>query len=417
MTRSFQVTPAPLDIRAEPKTKTYGAPNPELTALVGPLVNGDTRDDITGLVLTGPPADSDVGQYDIVPSGASNPNYDIRYVTGRLDVQPADLTVTADDKTRVYGDAVPAYTAHVDGLVNGDTRADITGLQFSGPPANAHAGLYPIHVRVAANPNYRFTYRDGTETITPASLTVKPDDKTIKYGTVPAYTWTAAGWVNGDSNGALDTAPTCRATIQGAAASVTTAPGAYLGAITCTGGADRDYAISYTNAKLTVNPVIRLSQTGLPATLAKRVTVDGQAVALPYGDAEVALGTRHTYAFPGMVTDAKGVVYMTMTPAFEGSVSTNVIVNATYSTMTSVVDAALMAGGISRNQVTPLKSKWTTVQTYLRAGNLVAARTALHEFAALVRSQAGKKITQPTANALLAYAQLVFTSVGGTGTV
>ena len=39
------------------------------------------------------------------------------------------------------------------------------------------------------------------------------------------------------------------------------------------------------------------------------------------------------------------------------------------------------------------------------------------QFADAVRSQSGKKIDKPTADQLIAYAQLVYTSVGGTGTV
>ena len=96
----------------------------------------------------------------------------------------------------------------------------------------------------------------------------------------------------------IGTAPTCKATIQGAAASVTTNPGAYLGAITCAGAADANYTIGYASAKLTVNPVIRLDQTGLPAALPKRATIDGQVVTLPTGDVEVGYGTAHSYSFP-----------------------------------------------------------------------------------------------------------------------
>ena len=232
-----------------------------------------------------------------------------------------------------------------------------------------------------------------------------------------SYGWTGQGWVNGDTDTTIGTAPTCQATIQGAAASVTTTPGAYLGAITCTGAADANYTIGYANGQLTVNPVIRLSQTGLPATVPQRAMIDGQPITLPTGEVELGYGTTHSYAFPGAVTDPNGVVYLTTTPGFNGRVTTNATVNATYTTMTNIVDTAAASGGIDANQVNPLKTKWTTVQNYLRAGNLKAARTALQDFATLVRSQSGKKIKKPTADALIAYAQTVYTSIGGTGTV
>ena len=107
------------------------------------------------------------------------------------------------------------------------------------------------------------------------------------------------------------------------------------------------------------------------------------------------------------------MIYLTTTPGFNGRVTTNATVNATYTTMTNIVDTAAASGGIDANQVNPLKTKWATVQNYLRAGNLKAASTALHDFATLVRSQSGKKIKKPTADALLAYAQTVYTSIGG----
>ena len=38
---------------------------------------------------------------------------------------PATLTITADDKTRAYGQANPALTYSVSGLVNGDTAETV----------------------------------------------------------------------------------------------------------------------------------------------------------------------------------------------------------------------------------------------------------------------------------------------------
>ena len=190
---------AQIEIRPEPRTKVYGAPNPEFTAQISGLRNGDTVEDFPGLVVTGPPAGSDVGRYDVVASGASNPNYDIRYVTGSLDILPAELTVTPEDQTRVYGDPLPTYTAGFGGLVNGDTKADITGLQFDGPPKAATVGDdYDILAFGATNPNYHYTYLTGTETITPAPLRITADDVTRRYGTPADYRATYDGLVNGE---------------------------------------------------------------------------------------------------------------------------------------------------------------------------------------------------------------------------
>ena len=57
---------------------------------------------------------------------ATNPNY--KQATGEyaLKVTPAKVTVTAEDKSKVYGDADPDLTATVDGLVNDESEDLIT---------------------------------------------------------------------------------------------------------------------------------------------------------------------------------------------------------------------------------------------------------------------------------------------------
>ncbi len=71
------------------------------SALYTRLVNGDTPEDITGLVFNGPPAGADVGDYAVTASGASNPNYDISYAPGTLRIKRAELTVVVLDHSQV----------------------------------------------------------------------------------------------------------------------------------------------------------------------------------------------------------------------------------------------------------------------------------------------------------------------------
>ena len=127
VTRTFEVLPAPLEITADNASKTYGDPDPELTASFDGLRNGDTKAAIDGLVLTGPPVGTGAGSYAIVASGAANPHYDISFVEGTMTVGKAPLTVTPDNRSRVYGTEKPPYSADFDGLVNGDTAATSPG--------------------------------------------------------------------------------------------------------------------------------------------------------------------------------------------------------------------------------------------------------------------------------------------------
>ena len=193
-----------MKITAGDASKTYGDPDPDLTASFDGLRNGDTKSVIDGLVLTGPPAGSGAGSYDIVASGASNPAYDITYVAGTMTVGKAPLTIRPDDRSRVYGAERPSYSAELDGLVDGDTASDITGLQIDGPKKAAEVGTYDIVASSADNPNYDYTYETGTETITAAPLTITADDVTRRYGAAADYTASFEGLVNGDRPGSVD---------------------------------------------------------------------------------------------------------------------------------------------------------------------------------------------------------------------
>ncbi len=48
------------------------------------------------------------------------PNYTLTFVGGSLDISARAITVTADAKTKTYGDADPALTYQVTNLVGGD---------------------------------------------------------------------------------------------------------------------------------------------------------------------------------------------------------------------------------------------------------------------------------------------------------
>lgn len=334
-------------------------------------------------------------------------------VSRTFNVLPAPLTITAQDATRRYGAPDPVFTATYDGLLNGDTSAVVSGLGFDAAPAGSGVGSYPLVPKGATSPNYQITFSSGRESITPAPLTIKADDTTTKYGVAARYTWNGTGFVNGDDVSSIDTAPTCRATVQGAVASVTSAPGRYPGAITCSGAADADYTVDYgAAATLTINPVIALGQTGLPATLPRKASIDGQVRDLPTGAVEVAYGTTHAYAFPAVVTDANGVPYMTRTDGFSGPVAANVSVTASYTTMTALLATEVSSGGTDQKTATNLATLWNDVQAGLKSGTVKRTGGALDTFVSNVRAQSDKKISKATADTLIAYAGLVYASVG-----
>jgi hypothetical protein len=244
--QTFRVKPAPLQIKADDQSSAYGAPAPTYTASFAGLVNGDTKDVVTGLVLTGPGGSKAVGTYPIVPSGATSPNYDISFVNGTETVTPAPLTVTADDQTKVYGGPDPAFTVSYAGLVNGDTQADITGVTASGPPTGSGVGQYPITVSGGTNANYAITTVNGKETIKAAPLKITARDATKAYGAPnPAFTATYDGLVNGDGSGVVT-----GLTLTGPPA--TSGVGSYP--IHPSGASSPNYAITYVDGHETITP-------------------------------------------------------------------------------------------------------------------------------------------------------------------
>jgi len=92
-------------------------------------------------------------------------------VSQLLTVVPAILTITADNKTRVFGRPNPTFTVKYQGFVNNE---DIT--QVTTPPtittiatATSPVGQYPIVASDATvSPNYTINYIDGVLTVNPA---------------------------------------------------------------------------------------------------------------------------------------------------------------------------------------------------------------------------------------------------------
>ncbi|MFQ6603908.1 MBG domain-containing protein, partial [Flavobacterium sp. C3NV] len=251
---NLTITKALLTITADDQTKVYGTANPALTASYLGFVNGDTATNLTTVpTITTTALDaSPVGTYTITASGAVSDNYDFTYVNGNLTITKALLTITADDKTKVYGTANPTLTASYSGFVNGDTSASLTTaptITTIGDDASP-VGTYTITASGAVSDNYDFTYVNGNLTITKALLTITADDKTKVYGTVnPTLTASYSGFVNGDTATNLITQPTITTTALDASP-----VGTYT--ITASGAVSDNYDFTYVNGTLTITKAL-----------------------------------------------------------------------------------------------------------------------------------------------------------------
>ncbi|RAJ29254.1 MBG domain-containing protein [Pedobacter cryoconitis] len=252
---TLTVTRALLTIIPDAKTKAYGAALPALTVTAEGFVNGDNLKSLTTqpVLSTTATAASPTGNlYPITATGAMSANYDMSYVQNVLTVTPATLTITADNKTKAYGAALPALTSTADGFVNGDTFASLTtapALSTTATAASPTGSPYAITVNGAVSTNYTINYAPGVLTVTPATLTITADNKTKAYGAaLPALTSTADGFVNGDTFNSLTTQPVLSTTATAAS------PTGSAYAITPAGAAANNYIINYAAGHLTITP-------------------------------------------------------------------------------------------------------------------------------------------------------------------
>src|ERR1044071_2847262 len=123
---------------------------------------------------------------------------------GDLIVTKAQLTVTADNQSRLYGDPNPTFTYTITGFVNGDTISVVSGTADCTSTATqaSPVGTYPITCSVGtlSAQNYVFAFVAGTLTINPAPLTVNVDNASRAYGDPnPTFTGTITGLKNGDN--------------------------------------------------------------------------------------------------------------------------------------------------------------------------------------------------------------------------
>ena len=242
----LSVTPRPITITADDLSRIYGNANPALTYAVGGLglVNGDQ---LTGALATTAGATTGVGNVAITQGTlAASANYALTYNAGVLSINPRPITVTADNLTRIYGNANPVLTYAVGGLglVNGD---QLTGALATTAGATTGVGNVAItQGTLAASANYALTYDAGVLSITPRPITITADNLTRIYGNAnPVLTYTVGGLglVNGDQlTGAL-------ATTAGAATGVGNAD---ITQGSLTGGAN--YTLSYDQGILAITP-------------------------------------------------------------------------------------------------------------------------------------------------------------------
>ena len=267
---SVSVTPATLTYAANAASRTYGAATPTLSGTVTGFVGADTQATATsGTLAFGTTATtaSNVGTYAITGSGLAAANGDYVFVQaagngGALTINPAALTITANNASKIYGTVASLGTTAFSetGLVtaNGDTLTGVT-LASGGAAAAANVAGNPYSI-TASNAtgsglsNYTISYVAGALTVNPAALTITASNQAKTYGQAAnlgstAFTETGLVTANGDTIGGVTLAST------GAAAAANVAGSPYaITASNATGSGLSNYTIGYVAGALTVNP-------------------------------------------------------------------------------------------------------------------------------------------------------------------
>ena len=245
---TMTVTARPVAVSADPKTKVYGADDPELTYQLtsGTLVGSDSFSGALTRV-----AGQNVGSYAIEQGTLTlGTNYEITFSSANLTITPATLAVTAQPKTKEYGSDDPALTYLASGLQFTDTPAGVlTGALMRVAGETVGGSPYAIgQGSLVANGNYIIAFTPSTLTITPATLTVVAQGKTKVYGEAdPALTYSANGFKFSDTAESVLTGGLTRAVGE----TVLDSPYA-IGPGTL--AANTNYTISFTGATLSITP-------------------------------------------------------------------------------------------------------------------------------------------------------------------
>ncbi|APA00693.1 MBG domain-containing protein [Flavobacterium commune] len=247
-------------VTANAKSKIYGDVNPALDAVVTGIVNGDELDyslSTTAVHFSG------VGNYPIEVTLGANPNYSITPTNALLTIGERNITITADAKSKTYGEADPALTYQI------SSGSLVTGDSFSGSlsrDTGEIVGDYAItQGSVALNSNYTLTYVGANLTIGKRDITITADAKSKTYGEAdPALTYQI-------SSGSL-------AFSDSFSGSLSRDTGEIVGNYAITQGSvalNSNYALSYVGANLTIGK--------------RDITITADAKSKTYGEADPAL--------------------------------------------------------------------------------------------------------------------------------
>ncbi len=261
---TLTINKRPITVTADAKSKIYGGTDPEWTYQItsGSLLSGD---EFSGEVNRA--VGENAGLYNIQKGTLTlGDNYALTFVPAYFTIQPMPLTVTADAKTKAYGNADPALTYQITtGHLVGSDKLWGSLRRNAGEAIGDHE-IWQLYMYCSpGGGNYAITYVPANLTIEPRPVTITGDPKSKTYGNAdPALTYhiTSGNLVAGGSfTGAL-------------AREAGEAAGTYQ-ILQGTVALDSNYALTYVPADFTISP--------------RPITIAADPKAKDYGEADPEL--------------------------------------------------------------------------------------------------------------------------------
>ncbi|WP_171805052.1 MBG domain-containing protein [Paludibacter propionicigenes] len=199
VSQSFTVDKKSLTVTADNKSKVYdGSVFSPFTVTYSGFISGESVGNLGGTLAYSGTATTATAVgigYVIIPEGVISSNYTITFVAGKLDITKKTLTITAEDKTKVYdGSVYSPFTVTYSGFATGDDTSSLGGtLVYNGTARVAtNVGTnYTIIPSGLTSTNYDIDYVNGTLDITSKAQTITFDLLPTKTYNDPNFNLTA----------------------------------------------------------------------------------------------------------------------------------------------------------------------------------------------------------------------------------
>jgi hypothetical protein len=283
------------------------------------------------------------------PNTANASLYTVATGYTTLVVSKAPLSVTGNNISITYGQAVPPYSATIAGFVNGDTDAVISGTPSltTSPATPSAAGTYTIAAALGSltASNYTFTFTNGTLTINKAT---------------PPITWATPApiiYPTALSATQLDATSTVLGTFAYTpAAGTVPSAGTSTLSVTLTPNDTTDYTTATATVQLTVNKATPPITWATPAAITYGTALSG-----------TQLNASSTVAGTFVYTPVAGAVLSAGTQTLSVLFTPNSTITDDYTTATATVQLTV-------NKATPTVPAWPTTSA-INLGQTLASST------------------------------------------